>query len=145
PIVFELKRHRDKLQLLQAVSYAAMVARWTAEDFLRIASRAHGEQGEEVRALLQDETLELGSPRIILLAESFHPEVILTAAWLAGFGAAVAGFGSWARARNCVTMWFIDTCSPLFGVHDSYVGRSRWSARTPSEGRSWDDVSRELE
>src|SRR5918994_929644 len=27
PVVFELKRHRDRLQLLQAISYAAMVAR----------------------------------------------------------------------------------------------------------------------
>src|SRR5690606_6197533 len=37
PVVIELKRDRDKYQLLQGISYAAMISNWPAEQFLQEA------------------------------------------------------------------------------------------------------------
>ncbi|MFH1344333.1 MAG: hypothetical protein ABIL01_24515 [Pseudomonadota bacterium] len=76
PVVFELKRHRDRLQLLQGISYAAMVARWDAKRFLKELGSRTDDEAEELRSLLSDESYETGNPEVVLIAESFDPEVI---------------------------------------------------------------------
>ena len=70
PIVFELKRHRDKLQLLQAISYAAMVAKWNAKRFLNVLGVRSDEGADELRSLLSGDAFELRPPEIVLIAES---------------------------------------------------------------------------
>jgi hypothetical protein len=37
PVVIEVKRDRDKYQLLQGISYAAMISKWTSDKFLQEA------------------------------------------------------------------------------------------------------------
>src|ERR1019366_8938386 len=92
PVVFELKRHRDRLQVLQAISYAAMVKKWDAARFLAALGTKHDEDTDELRSLLADEAFNLGEPEIVLIAESFDPEVILAAEWLSQFKVPISDF-----------------------------------------------------
>ena len=80
-VVIELKRGKNKLQLLQSLSYAAMVRQW---DVGRIGQEAGGDKAE-----LEDKLKELErtpsariSVKIIMIAETYEPEVIITADWL---------------------------------------------------------------
>ena len=41
-VIIELKRGSNKLHLLQAISYAGMVAHWEPEDFLRLLDETGG-------------------------------------------------------------------------------------------------------
>lgn len=139
PVVFELKRHRDRLQLLQAVSYAAMVAKWDAPRFLGALGTKDDEDAEELRSLLQDEAFELRDPEIVLVAESFDPEVILAAEWLAQFGVPISAFAISGVEHHGDTLISIDQRFPLAGVDDVYVRRT---SRGPglADSSSWDDA-----
>ena len=92
PVVIELKRHRAPHQLLQAISYAAMISKWDATRFQQALGTRRDDDAEELRSLLDDATFELRDPRIILIAESFEPEAILGAEWLAEFGVPISAF-----------------------------------------------------
>src|SRR5688572_22448689 len=71
PVVIELKRDKHKLQLLQALSYAAMLSHWEPADFKqRLSDDADDELINSIENLDPDE-----SPRVILVAERFDPEV----------------------------------------------------------------------
>lgn len=71
PVIFELKRNRDRLQLLQAISYAAMVAKWDAARFQQALGAKSDNDAQELRSLLNDDAFQLGAPEIVLIAESF--------------------------------------------------------------------------
>ncbi len=139
PVIFELKRHRDRLQLLQAISYAAMVSKWDAARFRQALGTKNDEDSEELRSLLEDEAFELKDPEIVLVAESFEPEVILAADWLSQFGVPIAAFAISGVQHRGDTLISIDQRFPLAGVDDVYVRRSK--RRTgPVEGSSWDEA-----
>jgi hypothetical protein len=81
-IVIELKREKNKLQLLQAISYAAMVATWDSEKLIKEVSRNIKNQNSN-EALEIIKNIELNEDiKIVLIAEHYDPEVILTAEWL---------------------------------------------------------------
>lgn len=84
PVILELKRGSDRLQLFQAISYAGMVTDQKRERLLALqgvdAARAAGIDG-----FLQDSETEEQvnqEPRIILVAEAFDYEVLVGAKWL---------------------------------------------------------------
>ncbi len=137
PVVFELKRHRDRLQLLQALSYAAMVAKWDAARFRHALGGKDDEDAEELRSLLDDDAFELRDPEVVLVAESFDPEVILAAEWLSKFGVPVSAFAISAVEHRGDTLISIDQRFPLPGVDDVYVRRSN---RAAVESSSWDEA-----
>lgn len=139
PVVFELKRHRDRLQLLQAISYAAMVAKWDAARFRQALGAKSDEDAEELRSLLEDEAFELRDPEIILVAESFDPEVILAAEWLSQFGVPISAFAISGVEHKGDTLISIDQRFPLAGVDDVYVRRTKRGPE-PSESSSWDEA-----
>lgn len=141
PVVFELKRDRHKVQLLQALSYAAMVARWDAARFLKALGNRVDEDAKELRALLEEDGFELAQPAVVLIAESFDPEVILTADWLAQFGVPVSAFVVAALEHKGDTLISIEQRFPLALVEDVYVRRTR---RPPVDERapSWDEALR---
>jgi hypothetical protein len=143
PVILELKRHRDRLQLLQSISYAAMVAKWDVARFLQALGTKNDEDAEELRSLLQDEAFELKSPEIILIAESFDPEVILAAEWLAQFSVPIWAFAISGVEHQGDTLISIDQRFPLAGVDDVYVARTTHSAG-PVENTSWDDVMKAM-
>ncbi|MFO7956075.1 MAG: hypothetical protein R6X33_03130 [Candidatus Brocadiia bacterium] len=86
-VVLELKRGNDKLQLLQALPYASMVAAWDSQQIVSERSRFAGtsvEQAEEdIEQFLLEDIGELNeSQRVVLLADGFDYDVLVTAKWL---------------------------------------------------------------
>ena len=80
-VIVELKRGNDKLQLLQAIAYAGMIAKWKPEDFL---SRLNAERQEKLATnFLTVRTEEINrEQRLILIAEAYDYEVLVGAEWL---------------------------------------------------------------
>jgi hypothetical protein len=88
-VVIELKRGSHKLQLLQALAYAGMVARWPAARLVeerRKFCNCTAEQAEdEFRQFLAEDSETLNeAQRVILIAEDFDFEVLVAAEWLHG-------------------------------------------------------------
>jgi len=86
-VVIELKRGSKKLQLLQALTYAAMVAKWDparlVEERQKFSGQSTDDTESEIEEFLVEEPDSLNSAqRIILMAEDFDYEVLVTAEWL---------------------------------------------------------------
>jgi hypothetical protein len=80
-IVIELKRDRNKLQLLQALNYAAMVSKWDQETLISQIKTKYYESTEELTDIVKSNPLN-ATIKIILISEFYDPEVIITADWL---------------------------------------------------------------
>ena len=79
-VVIELKRGSNKLQMLQAISYAGMFGQWDPEDFL---TRLDEQQQEELESFLDCDTEQINSAqRVILVAESFDFALLMGTQWL---------------------------------------------------------------
>jgi hypothetical protein len=79
-VVIELKRGNNKLHLLQAISYAGMVAHWEPDDFLQLLDEQRKEALEE---FLEVEIGDINrEQRIILIAEEYDYSVLVSAEWL---------------------------------------------------------------
>lgn len=143
PVVIELKRHRSRLQLLQAISYAAMVAKWPKQRFQKELAGQSGEQAEELRGLMEGEDFELEGPEVVLVAESFDPEVILAADWLADFGVPISAFAITTVDHMGELLLAVDQKFPLLGLDDVYVSRGRKPGGV-EEGTTWEDVVAKL-
>jgi hypothetical protein len=78
-VIVELKRGSHKLQLLQAISYAGMIASWAPSAIKDLASQ-HADQFASFLAV-DDEEIN-SRQRIILIAEEFEYEVLVAAKWL---------------------------------------------------------------
>jgi hypothetical protein len=89
-VIVELKRDNHKLHLLQALSYGGMVAKWETKRFLdelcKFNKQKQGieEAKEEIEEILDEGDIEAvnRNQRIVLLAEQFDYEVLITAEWL---------------------------------------------------------------
>lgn len=86
-VVIELKRGTNKLQLLQAVSYAGMISRWPEDRFIETLAANYSQSNDDARAAIEDHTgAEISSinhmQRIILIAEDFDPALLVAAEWL---------------------------------------------------------------
>ena len=86
-VIIELKRGAHKLQLLQALTYAALIADWTPDrltsERARFSTKSENEAEEEIDEYLNEGSSTLNaSQRVILLAEDYDFEVLATAKWL---------------------------------------------------------------
>jgi hypothetical protein len=90
-VIVEIKRDSHKLHLLQALSYAGMVAKWEPKRFIeqlcafnKKGQEAFEQAKEELEEFLEDGDVEAlnRNQRIVLLAEEFDYEVLITAEWL---------------------------------------------------------------
>jgi hypothetical protein len=90
-VIIEIKRDSHKLHLLQALSYAGMVAKWEPKRFIeelllfnRGKKQDFEHAKEELEEFLEDADVERinRKQRILLLAEAFDYEVLVTAEWL---------------------------------------------------------------
>jgi len=79
-VIIELKRGNDKLQLLQAVAYAGMVAQWKTDNFLGLLD---ADRQKQLRDFLNVDIAEINrEQRIVLIAEAYDYEVLVGAEWL---------------------------------------------------------------
>jgi hypothetical protein len=140
PIVIELKRAKHKLQLLQSLSYAAMLSTWTADDYLRLT--ADKPYHEDVKCLLEGYD-ELPSPKVVMIAEDYDPEVILTANFLRNHDIDLTAVGVKLVKHNNDILMSFDRRYPLPGLEDTYTPRGQ-SKKRVSEGEeietTWNDV-----
>jgi len=86
-VVIELKRDTDKLQLLQAIGYAGMVADWQRDrliqEFAKFSKKTVDDAVEDLEEFLDEGLGKLNqSQRIILLADQFPYEILVGAKWL---------------------------------------------------------------
>lgn len=87
PVIIELKRGAHKLQLLQALTYAALISDWTPDRLTaersRFSRKSENEAEEEIDEFLDEGSSTLNaSQRVILIAEEYDFEVLATAKWL---------------------------------------------------------------
>jgi len=122
-IVIELKRDKNKLQLLQSLTYAAMVATWNSEKLLSTIESNHSSLSEEVKELLQSSDFN-EQVRIVLIAEYFDPEVVITADWLVrNYGLDISIFSIELNKVENELFFDIDQKYPLTELSDTYRSR----------------------
>jgi hypothetical protein len=138
PVIVELKRDRNKLQLLQALSYAAMVWTWDPD---RLKSLAGSDADDDLLNSIDNMEGEL-SPRIILIAEEFDPEVILTADWLSRkHGVDLSCFTLLVQRLGDDRFVRLQLSYPLPELDQIYRARSRGAEPTRSgTSQSWEEV-----
>lgn len=139
-IVIELKRDRNKLQLLQSLSYAAMVATWDSKKLIDVVSET-ASMTSEAKDLIDD--VEFSKRvRIILIAEQFDPEVIITADWLVSYyGLDISVFSVELNKVDDNLFLDVDQKYPLPELSESYQARRRQSATDNSQREvTWEDV-----
>lgn len=79
-VVIELKRGTHRLHMLQALSYAAMIAQWEPDDFFRLLG---DDRREALTDFLEVEKEQINrQQRIILIAEAFDYALLVGAEWL---------------------------------------------------------------
>jgi hypothetical protein len=85
-VVIEIKRSADKLQLLQAIPYAGMIARWSdqrlREQHRKFSQLPLDESEQRLAEFLGPNVTLNHQQRILLLAEDFDYEVLVAAEWL---------------------------------------------------------------
>lgn len=85
-VIIELKRGTNELQLLQAISYAGMIADWHEDKFVKTLAENFKQTNDDARNAIQEHITEFTalnqSQRIILIAEDFDPAVLVSSQWL---------------------------------------------------------------
>lgn len=139
-IVIELKRDRNKLQLLQALSYAAMVATWDKDQLIAKIRRSINPDASELTDFINNNDLN-SNVKIILVSESYDPEVIITAEWLRrNYGMDIVAFGVNVLKEGPELFLNLEQRLPLKELADAYERRGQRSRVVPSTLRiTWDD------
>lgn len=139
-IVIELKREKNKLQLLQALSYAAMVANWEKETVIKHIKDQQLPDYEELIGIV--ESTDLNSEiKVILIAERFGPEVIVTADWLSTYGLNIYAYALNVHNHGEDNLLTIEQKYPLTDLVDAY--ETRISSRRKKSSNvevTWDQV-----
>lgn len=140
-VVVELKRDRNKYQLLQSLSYAAMISNWTSEDVIQELTKDLTPDYEELVDLLHDNELATDI-KIILIAESYDPEVIITADWLtSNYSLDITAITIALHKTNDDTFILFDQIYPLKGLSDVYKDRARKNKSNKNIPEiEWEDV-----
>lgn len=145
-IVIELKRDRNKLQLLQALSYAAMVNTWDSEMLVSKISHKCNPEPQELIDLIQDVELN-NDVKVVLIAEGFDPEVIITADWLSdGYSVDISAYAINMHKAGDDTFLTLEQRYPLKDLADTYESRvKRKRSRSGKKDVTWDEVLPKLE
>jgi len=138
-LVIELKRDRNKLHLLQAITYAAMVSSKTKDEIIDLSKRQKTSEHDELLELL--ETTDVSNDvKIILLAESYHPEVIITADWLKTYGISIYAFALDVHTDDENTYFHVDQRYPLKELTEVYESRKKTNSERKLKTLTWEEV-----
>jgi hypothetical protein len=139
-VIIELKRDKNKLQLLQALSYAAMVAKWDKEVLIHSVQRDINPETTELIELIEDSELS-DEVSIILISEYYDPEVIITAEWLTNnYGVDITAFAvRILKLENQIFVQF-DQRLPLKELDDVYEKRGRRKRNKTNSDLTWEDL-----
>lgn len=146
PVVIELKRDRDKYQLLQGISYAAMVSNWSGERFLQEAKNQNIENYSDLEDVMSGIELD-NNIRIILIAERFDPEVIIATDWLMqNHNLDITAILLNIFKKDEDIYFNFEQKYPLPELNETYELRSKKRAKGTSNipERSWDDIKKTL-
>ncbi len=139
--IIELKRDKNKLQLLQALSYAAMVATWDKEKLIAEIQRDINPEPGELIDFINNNELN-AEVKIILISEYYDPEVIITAEWLnRNYEMNITAFAVKLHKLERQTFIDFEQRLPLKELADVYEkrGKRAKNAKVKSEV-TWEDV-----
>ncbi len=143
-VIIELKRGRERLQLMQAIAYAGMVAQWDAQELRQRVPMARVPQAADVEDLLASPGgVKFGEPRIVLLAELYDPEVIIGAHWLSRYDVPITAYTASLLTLEGSTFLAVQQRYPLPELKDVYVSRSR-SGDVAEAETGWKEVLPQL-
>jgi len=147
-IVIELKRDKHKLHLLQSISYAAMVNTWDADLLISKIKPSCNPEPQELIDLINNNELNV-DVKVILIAEYYDPEVIITADWLAGnYSVDISAFSISIHKMGAEKFLTLEQSYPLKALTDMYEIRGKSKRKTRSNISSsitWEEVLPKLE
>jgi hypothetical protein len=140
-IIIELKRDKHKLQLLQAMSYAAMVSKWDTDILISKLQKKYTQDVDELIDLINNNEIN-SDIKIILIAESFDPEVIITSDWLSSnYSVNITAFAISIYALEGEKFMSLEQRYPLKELSDAYEMRSRQKKQKKVRAQiEWADV-----
>ena len=140
-VVIELKRDKDKRQLLQALTYAASVSRWDVDKLLDSIQKKDADDLEELRDLISKST-PVSETKVILIAEEFDPEVILTSDWLSvNHSVSITAFALSLFTENDQKYISLDQRYPLMEIQETFASRKKNRGRSANSADvQWEDV-----
>lgn len=146
-VIVELKRGSNKLQMLQAVSYAGMLSRWGVDDFRRLVS---DDDWEALTDFLDVDVDEINrNQRLLLVAEGYDYALLAGAEWLSERYGVDIRCSAVALATDPATGADYLACSSVFpppALAEQAAARSR-SPRSsrPIKWADWDEALASLE
>lgn len=143
PVVIELKRGKDKLQLLQSLSYSGMISTWSPDDFIKVAKQNNSKDLDDLTDLIQD--IDTEAVRIVMVAEEFTPEVMLSASWLhSKYDLDITACSIKVFTMAADVIFDISKIFPLAELEDSYQSRRRKKTTTACKETDWESVKEKL-
>jgi len=140
-IVIELKRDKNKLQLLQALTYAAMLSKWDQEKLISKIKPQYYDSTDELTDIIKTNPLN-EAIKIVLISEFYDPEVIITADWLSnGYDLDISAFSVGLHRIGDQIILSTEQRFPLKELDEVYD--SRRTIRTLKKEHNdidWDDI-----
>jgi hypothetical protein len=145
-VVIELKRDKNKYQLLQSLNYAAMISSWDSQKVVDSIQAGISEEAEELRDVVSGTELnsEIG---IILISEIYDPEVIITSDWLSSnYGLNISAFAVEIHKLQGESFLSFKQRYPLKELADIYeTRRSKRKQSLTQEELTWEEVIPKLD
>jgi hypothetical protein len=141
-VIIELKREKEKTQLIQAISYAGLINTWTSGDILNNMQ----DDDDEVKDYFKNNEIEFGI-KIILIAEYFDPDVILAADWLrTKYNVNIYAYTIKLHKVDSKILFDIEQKYPLKELADAYEARKQKVIQNDSQQgkRTWDELKNKL-
>jgi len=146
-VIVELKRGSNKLQMLQAISYAGMVARWNPEDFRNHISDV---AWDELTDFLEGDVDDINRrQRLLLIAEGYDYALLAGAEWLTENHAVDIRCASLTLSTDRSTDAEYLTCTSIFpppALAEQAVARGQTTRQSqPLKWSDWDEAIAQID